>query len=221
MTHLPGPEFTRVALLIDGDNLSARHAEKLAETAAGIGTVTVRRVYGQEAAMRAWSAVASVAPRLTGSGKNGADMLLCIEAMELVIDGRADCFVIASSDRDFGHLAERLVGRGFHVVGAGEGKAPPDFRAKCSRFVALAGDAGPARPLPEAPLPEGPEDVVARLVREGAGMDGWMCLSALNLRYVATGRDRKATVGANWAKWIGKRPSLFHLHPTRNKLRLA
>ncbi|MCV2865605.1 NYN domain-containing protein [Albidovulum sediminicola] len=76
-----------------------------------------------------------------GTGKNAADLLLCIDAMELAMGQSFSDVVIASSDGDFAHLAVQLRERGLRVIGVGEAKAPPLFRAACTRFEVVSGKA--------------------------------------------------------------------------------
>lgn len=127
----------RVALLVDGENVSSGYAGKLLTEAAQHGCVTIKRVYGNAARVPGWDAAPGLRLVHAGQGKNAADLLLTIEAMQIFHDAQADVFVIASSDGDFSHLATHLRERGVSVIGAGEGKAPETFRKSCSHWVRI------------------------------------------------------------------------------------
>jgi hypothetical protein len=139
----------RVALLVDGDNVAPAHAPRLLAAAAAEGGVVVRRAYGGVGAVSAWASAPAFRTVCAGAGKNAADLLLAIEAVALAAEGRADAFVLASSDRDFAHLAHHLRERGLPVTGLGDAKAPAAFREACTRFVEI--DEPPAPPSKPAP----------------------------------------------------------------------
>lgn len=134
---LPAPPRPRVALLVDGDNLSATRAGKLIVQAAREGDPIIRRVYGAPGGLLNWDKAQGFHPRYAGPGKNAADLLLTVEAMDLMLTGKADVLVIASSDRDFSHLATHLRETGRRVVGIGEEKAPEHFLHCCSAHHVL------------------------------------------------------------------------------------
>ena len=135
----------RLAVLIDGENASARHARAVFEAAAELGEATVRRIYGDfsngrlaswNAAVRSFAIVQHQQPGHV-RGKNAADIALVIDAMDLMYRERLDGFVLVSSDSDFTRLAQRLRDGGFAVYGFGERKTAQAFRNACHRFVTL------------------------------------------------------------------------------------
>ena len=121
-------EVTRAALLIDGDNISIRHDATLKREAQKIGRLDVTRVYGGPCVSAEWLTTPGIRFMQAGTGKNAADLLLSIDAMELAFSGGIDAFAIASSDGDFTHLAQRLREKGHHVTGLGDARAPERFR---------------------------------------------------------------------------------------------
>ncbi|VAV95633.1 hypothetical protein MNBD_ALPHA07-2106, partial [hydrothermal vent metagenome] len=123
-----------VAVFVDGENISAKHATAIMRIAAGYGPATVRRVYGNAVLLPRWAEVPGFRLMHSGTGKNAADMLLAIEALELVITEGISTVVIASSDQDFIHLVTRLRERGVAVIGVGEAKTPAMFREMCQEF---------------------------------------------------------------------------------------
>jgi len=116
-----------VALLIDADNASAATLDPVLTVLAELGTVNVRRVYGNwsKPALKAWSDMSikhGIEPQqqfdLT-KGKNATDMKMTIDAMDLLFRGRIDGFGIMSSDSDFMPLATRIRQDGLPVYGFG------------------------------------------------------------------------------------------------------
>ena len=139
----------RLAVLIDAENVSARHAREVFEAAAKLGEATVRRIYGDfsngrlaswNVAIRSRSIVPCHQPALV-RGKNAADIALAVDAMDLMYRERLDGVVLMSSDSDFTRLAQRLREGGLAVWGFGENKTPEAFRAACNRFE-IVGKAG-------------------------------------------------------------------------------
>lgn len=128
-------EAPRVALLIDGENVSTGFAGKLLTEATKHGTVIIKRVYGNVRGIPGWDAAPGLRLIHAGGGKNAADLLLSIDAMHLFHESRVDVFMLASSDGDFGHLATHLREHGVSVIGAGEAKAPDAFRKSCTKWV--------------------------------------------------------------------------------------
>ena len=143
------PGRARLAVLIDAENASPRHAGAVFEAAGRLGEATVRRIYGDfsngrlaswNAAIRSWSIVPCHQPAHV-RGKNAADIALAINAVDLSYRERLEGFVLVSSDSDFTRLAQRLREGGFAVYGLGESKTPRAFRSACHRFGTL-GKAG-------------------------------------------------------------------------------
>ena len=97
----------RIAVLVDGDNINAAHAGEILSRAGKLGRVDVARVYAGLNASCEWLKTPGFRLFHAGAGKNAADILLCIDAMELALTGELSTFVIATSDGDFSHLALR------------------------------------------------------------------------------------------------------------------
>ena len=129
--------FSSVALLVDGDNISSDLAGKLLRRTQDLGTFRVKRVYCGTGALTNWASAPSFHRVFAGEKENGADMLLSIHAMQFALQDKVETFAIASSDRDFSHIAIALQELGCSVVGLGEAKAPRDFRLACSNFIEL------------------------------------------------------------------------------------
>lgn len=134
-----------LAVLIDADNIPAKHATAILEEVRRYGEPALRQVYGDwsSAALNGWRKAVKdlglVAKQETANttGKNASDIGLVIGAMDILHSQKFDGFVIVSSDSDFTALANRLREDGVKVIGIGEKKAPPSLRNVCNRFVLI------------------------------------------------------------------------------------
>ncbi|SLN17298.1 NYN domain-containing protein [Pseudooctadecabacter jejudonensis] len=144
-----------LAVLIDADNVPAKHAEAILKEVSRIGEPALRRVYGDWSSdmLRGWSKIIPslglVARQETANTrqKNASDIGLVIDAMDILHTSKFDGFVLVSSDSDFTALANRLREDGLTVIGIGEAKTPDSLRNVCNRFILienLTGDATPA-----------------------------------------------------------------------------
>ncbi|MCK8463844.1 NYN domain-containing protein [Aliiroseovarius sp. S1339] len=139
----PKTDLPKVALLIDGENISSALAGKIIVESGKLGELRLRRVYGNATLVKGWDTATGIRLVHSGTGKNAADIVLALDAMELSYESKIDVFALVSSDGDFMHLADRLRERGFKVVGIGEKKAPDCFRKSCSSWVTLAAPVAP------------------------------------------------------------------------------
>ena len=146
-------ESTRLAVLIDADNTSAKLIKEMFEELAAYGTITVKRAYGDwtNPHLNGWREVLlgnAISPQQQFAytyGKNATDSALIIDAMDLLYSGNVEGFAIVSSDSDFTPLATRLRESGKRVIGVGQRMTPKAFVEACERFVfleVLAGDGG-------------------------------------------------------------------------------
>ncbi len=158
---MPDTSLPLLAVLIDADNTSPRHAGAIFEEIATLGEASVRRCYGDFSSnqMSGWSKIQAEhglvplhSPAYT-VGKNSSDISLVIDAMDLLHTGRFDGFVLVSSDSDFTRLASRIREQGLDVYGIGQHKTPEAFRRVCKRFIFLE-NLGGVVPAPK-PTPPG------------------------------------------------------------------
>lgn len=132
-----------VALLIDADNASPKSIDPVLTVLAELGTVNIRRVYGNwsKTTLKGWSNLAheyAIEPHQQfdiSKGKNATDMKMTIDAMDLLFSGRVTGFGIMSSDSDFMPLAMRIRQDGIPVYGFGTNKTPISFKQACTRFI--------------------------------------------------------------------------------------
>lgn len=161
-----------VALLIDADNASPDSLDPVLTVLAELGTVNIRRAYGnwQKPGLGGWAKIVhlhAIEPQqqfdLT-RGKSATDMKMIIDAMDLLYGGHVQGFGIMSSDSDFMPLAMRIRQDGLPVYGFGKSKTPKSFQNACTRFIdvdALA-EADEAEPEPKAQA--GIDEAVVKLL---------------------------------------------------------
>jgi uncharacterized protein (TIGR00288 family) len=76
-------------------------------------------------------------PRRGQTGKNSADIRLCVDAMDLAYSKEhIDTFVVVSGDSDFSPLVSKLKELGKHVIGLGMQDSTSDLlRDNCDEFI--------------------------------------------------------------------------------------
>ncbi|MFD3191789.1 NYN domain-containing protein [Sedimentitalea sp. HM32M-2] len=126
-----------IAVLVDGENLTAGHSAAVLAQARSMGEVRFRRVYGNACVIGGWTEQAGFGVVHTASGKNSADIRLAIDAVDLALTKQVRRFLIVSSDSDFAHVVDYLREQGAFVCGMGEQSTPPRFRAACDQFHGL------------------------------------------------------------------------------------
>lgn len=172
----------RLAVLIDAENISHAQADRIFELVAALGTPTVRRIYGDfEGSAKSWTGAAArhaLEPQHCFSpakGKNGADIRLTVDAMDLLHDSTVQGFCIVSSDGDFAALVRRIRREGHQAVGIGRSVTTAGYRDACTKFLVLdqpaptaASSSAPAlKPHPALPA------IHRALGRCAPGPDGW------------------------------------------------
>ncbi|PZQ97817.1 MAG: NYN domain-containing protein [Cereibacter sphaeroides] len=204
----------RVALLIDGENISQDLAGQIIVRSSQLGSLVVKRVYGNVAKMPKWDAAPGFKLVHSGSGKNATDMLLTVEAMKLSYEETFDTIAIVSSDGDFSHLAHDLRERQITVVGIGRARDDNKFHKACSRYIDLGQpeSAVAAEPKPQPRMDELSQKVVA-LIRSEGGVAGYP-IGKLGGRMHA---DYKVKIyeypEKTWRAYLVARPHLFVCDP--------
>ncbi|KQI68411.1 OST-HTH/LOTUS domain-containing protein [Loktanella sp. DSM 29012] len=185
-----------LAVLIDADNTSPKHAAAIFEEVARFGEASVRRIYGDFASnqLAGWNRVLlehglnpQQSPAYT-TGKNSSDIALVIDAMDLLHTDRFQGFVLVSSDSDFTSLAARIREQGVDVYGIGQKKTPDAFRRACKRFIFVEnlGDTAETTPTPsdgpKGETKEAPQDVIPLVLAAMRSIDpdaDWYTLGQL------------------------------------------
>ncbi|MDR3225834.1 MAG: NYN domain-containing protein [Clostridiales Family XIII bacterium] len=137
--------FNNIAVLIDAENISPKYLEKIFESIAAYGRISVRRVYSDwtDERNKSWKKLIQEYSLVTIQqfsnihAKNVSDFTLVIDAMDLLHEGLFDCFCIVSSDSDFTRLVQKIKEKGRTVVGLGEKKSIDAFVKACNDFIYL------------------------------------------------------------------------------------
>jgi len=195
-----------VAVLVDGDNIlgiAMKH-----------GDPVVVRAYLDAQRGSDWHGAIGYRLMHAGSGKNAADLLLAIDAMDLCHARTATRFIIATSDGDFTHLAVRLRELGAKVIGVGEAKAPHMFRASCSSFVEL-GTKSTVKLVPKVPTGVADMDLKIRaIIAEYSNKVAGMPIAALAREMFVRHQIKISTLPEkNWRSYLTARPALFDVDP--------
>jgi uncharacterized protein (TIGR00288 family) len=97
-------------------------------------------------------------PRRGQSGKNSADIRLCVDAMDLAYSKEhIDTFVVVSGDSDFSPLVSKLKENGKHVIGLGMQNSTSELlRDNCDEFIYYEDLDAPSADIPalDAQIPE-------------------------------------------------------------------
>ena len=133
----------KLAVLIDADNSSISSISPILEEIAKYGIASVKRVYGDwsNESLKNWrdilllNAITPVQQFAYTTGKDATDMILIIDAMDLLYSGSLDGFCIVSSDSDFTPLASRVRESGLSVYGFGKKSTPDAFKKACDKFI--------------------------------------------------------------------------------------
>lgn len=135
----------KIALLIDAENTSSKYIDTIMEEVKQYGDVTFQRMYGDfsSSKMVDWTkkaldfAIVPIHQSIYTTGKNAADIMLVIDAMDIMFQNNVDGFCIVSSDSDFTRLANRLRESGKMVIGMGMTSASKTFISACNEYKFL------------------------------------------------------------------------------------
>lgn len=136
---------TKIAVLIDGDNIPSKYISEMMEEIAKYGTPTIKRIYGDwtKPHLSKWknilleNAITPIQQYGYTTGKNATDSAMIIDAMDVLYSEKVNGFCLVSSDSDFTKLATRLREAGMQVYGMGEKKTPNPFIVACDKFIYL------------------------------------------------------------------------------------
>ncbi|MDP8256523.1 MAG: NYN domain-containing protein [Candidatus Alcyoniella australis] len=137
-------DFENLALGFKNRNGKQFEIQKVLERLVDKGKIIVKKAYAD------WSRYASYKrelheaaielieiPRRSMTGKNSADIRLCVDAMDLCYSKEhVDTFVIVSGDSDFSPLVSKLKENGKHVIGLGMKESSSDLLVgNCDEFI--------------------------------------------------------------------------------------
>ncbi len=169
---------SNVALLIDYENVGLDSIQYLLDQLADVGRVTIKRAYSDWSVQRekrdqvlelGIEAVHHF--RSNRSGKNSSDIVLAIDAVDLLHGAPVDVFVIVSSDSDFVPLVSKLRSAGKTVIGSGRpGAASPTLVKSCDRYIYLEERASAKKQAADRSKKSPEQSLLRRAVE--ASMDG-------------------------------------------------
>jgi uncharacterized protein (TIGR00288 family) len=162
-----------LAIFIDFENLAlgfqgrrerfdiVRVLERLVEK----GKIVAKKAYADWSRFAAYTSLLHESaielieiPRRSQTGKNSADIRLCVDAMDLAYSkDHIDTFVIVSGDSDFSPLVSKLKELGKHVIGLGMQPSTSDLlRDNCDEFIYYEdlGQTSALAPAIDVKLPE-------------------------------------------------------------------
>jgi len=134
---------SKLAVLIDGDNIPSAYVKEMMEEIAKYGNPTIKRIYGDwtKPNLTKWknilleNAITPIQQYGYTTGKNATDSAMIIDAMDILYSEKVNGFCLVSSDSDFTRLATRLREAGMLVFGMGEKKTPHPFIVACDKFI--------------------------------------------------------------------------------------
>jgi uncharacterized protein (TIGR00288 family) len=132
-----------IALFIDCDNISYRAIDGIISELSKYGIVNIRQAYGNwtKENLKNWEdkllefAIKPIQQFDYTKNKNATDILMTIDAIDLLHTKQIDAFAFATSDSDFTPVVMRVLAEGIRVFGFGEKKTPKPFMAACSQFI--------------------------------------------------------------------------------------
>lgn len=135
----------KIALLIDAENLSVKYIDVVMDELKGYGIIAVQRMYGDftNDAMKEWVkkgleyAIVPIHQSRFTASKNASDIMLVIDAMDILFKDKTDTFCIVSSDSDFTRLVSRIREGGKKVIGMGVSTASKTFITACNEYKFL------------------------------------------------------------------------------------
>jgi len=135
----------QLALLIDADNVSHDLIGTIMKQAHLLGNPILRRAYGDwsKLALKKWRVAAAaqgislVQATPMASGKNASDMVMVIDALDILATNAQQGFAIVSTDSDFAPLVTRIKESGTKVFGMGRSNACEGYKAMCTKYIAL------------------------------------------------------------------------------------
>lgn len=135
----------KFALLIDAENISAEYVEGILSEIAEYGVASYKRMYGDftNPMLAKWNekaiehSIVQVQQPRYSKAKNSSDIMLVIDAMDILHTDKVEGFCIVSSDSDFTRLVNRLSEGGMEVIGMGKRDASRSLKAACTEYKGL------------------------------------------------------------------------------------
>lgn len=201
MTQTPPP---RVVILIDGDAMAYKSLKAVLDHAGEIGDVIGCTVYANPSSFLPQD-IPEVRRVVAPYGRNAADILLALDAMELLLGDDADIFVIATSDGGLAALVDRIQSRGKIAVVASSNTISGDLRRLCPDYVDVS-----RRSLPLEEAVTEFDLMVIRTLETAAG--GRMDICSFGAKFHDLNRvPIKETPHRKWRNYFSSRRDLYSL----------
>ncbi|MDF1860539.1 MAG: NYN domain-containing protein [Verrucomicrobiales bacterium] len=223
---MPETPDESIALLIDADNAPAAKIDFIITELATHGVVNVRKAYGNwtKRGLSGWTkvlheyAIEPVQLFDMVKGKNGTDMRLLIDAMDLLYTKDVQTFALISSDCDFTPLCTRIRAEGKQVIGFGGQNTPAPFINACTKFLFLDDEAESAEAKKERKS-SGNQlkgntklmNTLRRAIDASADDDGWASLGPVGAHISNQGPFDHRTYGYSKLSDLFKAIDLFEV----------
>ncbi|MFP4078448.1 MAG: NYN domain-containing protein [Candidatus Izemoplasmataceae bacterium] len=131
----------KIAMMIDGENISSNEIENVFNETSNYGSIIIGNLYFNDKTNQGWKEIVNqyaLSPKLhynVANKKNGSDIALAVDAMNVMHKGNVDTVFIVSSDSDFTALAKELKANGITVYGIGKEKSPDALKNVYSKFI--------------------------------------------------------------------------------------
>lgn len=137
--------MVKAAILVDADNLPVSQAEEALKKLAEICNPVIKKAFGDfTKSAKNWTPEFlrkhGFTPEMhfaVSNFKNGADIAMCIAAMDIIHTKPVEAIVLFTSDSDFASLAARIREAGLEVVGVGDAKASEVLRGAFDTFLVI------------------------------------------------------------------------------------
>lgn len=210
-----------VAVFVDGDNVPSSFAGRILRIARSLGRLSVAKVYGNKQAIECWRDAFSFQLVYSGDGKNATDVLIAVEATDLVLTNPVQSVVMCSSDADFSHLVRYIRSKGINVVGMGEDKTKAQMRHACSEFQILGNEPS------ETPKSSHPSDLdpnVIAMIRKHQveSNSSTMPISTLGSKMYQVHKVKISdTSHRTWRAYLECRPDVYRLNQIGSKMTVS
>ena len=133
----------RIAVLIDAENMAAKHWPRIRGRIETLGNLVICRVFGNftEQRLAGWLKIAeaeALQPVLQFSGANACDISIAVAAMDMLHQGKLEAMCSVSSDGDFTPLVHRLCSAGIKVHVFGKDKSAASLKRASTSFTSVS-----------------------------------------------------------------------------------
>lgn len=132
-----------IAILIDAENVSADVVPHIFKKLSQSHQIILKRAYGDfsKNQLQKWKEIAfkhhiETIHRFSCS-KNSSDIMLAIDAMDMLYQQKIDTFCLFSSDSDFSSLVLRLKQTQKQVIGIGKQSANQNYKSLFDQFITI------------------------------------------------------------------------------------